>query len=211
MNQRVKFLSAYQNKRYAERYRQFVSQVQQREEALLGKDTLSKSVARNLFKLMAYKDEYEVARLHSDPAFMGRITEQFEGDFTVNFHLAPPLLAKRNTEGQLLKSKFGQRTLIAFRMLARMKGLRGTWFDIFARTEERKSERALIDDYRSTIEELLPDLNASNYGLAKEIAELPSLIRGYGHVKERNLVATRAKSQDLLGQWRMPAAKQATA
>ncbi|MGJ7524012.1 indolepyruvate ferredoxin oxidoreductase family protein [Variovorax sp. LT1P1] len=211
VNRRVEFLTGYQNARYGESYRSFVSQVQQTEKVRVGKTTLSESVARNLFKLMAYKDEYEVARLHSDPAFIARIKAQFEGDFKINFHLAPPLFSKRNAKGQLLKSKFGPSTMLAFRLLARLRGLRGTALDVFARTEERRSERALIAEYRSTIEELLQSLDAGNHTLAVEIARLPDQIRGYGHVKERNLVATRSQWQNLLGQWRAPVAQRQVA
>jgi hypothetical protein len=114
----------------------------------LGKTTLAEAVARNLFKLMAYKDEYEVARLHTDRAFLDRINGMFEGDFKLNYHLAPPMIAKRTTSGELQKRKFGPAMLTAFRLLARLKGLRGTAFDVFGRTEERRTERALIGEYR---------------------------------------------------------------
>ncbi|MDD0810895.1 indolepyruvate ferredoxin oxidoreductase family protein [Curvibacter sp. RS43] len=198
---RVEFLTAYQDAAYASTYQALVAQVQQVEGAL-GKTALSESVARYLFKLMAYKDEYEVARLHTDPAFLARVNSMFEGDFTLNYHLAPPLTAKKNDKGQLLKKKYGPAMLTGFRWLARLKGLRGTAFDVFGRTEERRTERALIAEYRALVEELCRGLNAENHVLALELARLPEQIKGYGHVKERNLHAARQRWQALLAQWR---------
>ncbi|MDD0816149.1 indolepyruvate ferredoxin oxidoreductase family protein [Curvibacter sp. HBC28] len=198
---RVEFLTAYQDAAYASTYQALVAQVQQVEGAL-GKTALSESVARYLFKLMAYKDEYEVARLHTDPAFLARVNSMFEGDFTLNFHLAPPLTAKKNDKGQLLKKKYGPAMLTGFRWLARLKGLRGTAFDVFGRTEERRTERALITEYRALVEELCRGLSADNHALALELARLPEQIKGYGHVKERNLHAARQRWQALLAQWR---------
>ncbi|MDQ7975390.1 MAG: 2-oxoacid:acceptor oxidoreductase family protein, partial [Rhodocyclaceae bacterium] len=200
---RVDFLTAYQNAAYAELYRAFVQKVQQAE-APLGKTTLTETVARYLFKLMAYKDEYEVARLHSDTAFLARVNGMFEGDFTLNYHLAPPATAKKNAKGELIKKKYGPSMLTGFRLLAKLKGLRGTVLDPFGRTEERKTERALIGEYRATVEELLRSLTAQNHALAVEIAALPEQIRGYGHVKERNLAAARIRWNDLLARWRAP-------
>ncbi|MDD0839382.1 indolepyruvate ferredoxin oxidoreductase family protein [Curvibacter sp. HBC61] len=198
---RVEFLTAYQNAAYAKRYQDFVAQVQQAESAV-GKTTLTEAVARYLFKLMAYKDEYEVARLHSDPAFLARVNGMFEGDFTINYHLAPPLTAQKNDKGQLLKKKYGPSMLTGFRWLARLKGLRGTAFDVFGRTEERRTERALIGEYQALMEELCRGLSADNHALALELARLPEQIKGYGHVKERNLHAARQRWQSLLAQWR---------
>jgi indolepyruvate ferredoxin oxidoreductase len=155
-------------------------------------------VARYLFKLMAYKDEYEVARLHTDAAFHAQIGAMFEGDFKLHYHLAPPLLAKKNDKGELQKRAFGPGMLIAFRLLARLKGLRGGLFDPFGRTEERRQERALIEDYRASLDELLaglsldaPELRAERYRLALEVARIPEQIKGFGHVKARNLKAAR--------------------
>jgi indolepyruvate ferredoxin oxidoreductase len=159
-------------------------------------------VARYLFKLMAYKDEYEVARLQSDPKFLAMIAAQFEGDYKLNYHLAPPLTAKRNAKGELVKQPFGPWMLTGFRLLARLKGLRGTPLDVFGRTEERKSERALIKEYRASIDELLGSLSSANLPLATEIARIPEEIRGYGHVKERHLAAARPKWAALMLQWR---------
>jgi indolepyruvate ferredoxin oxidoreductase len=118
-------------------------------------------VARYLFKLMAYKDEYEVARLHTDTAFLEKINGMFEGDFKLNYHMAPPLIAKKNAKGELIKQPFGPAMMTAFKLLARLKGLRGGAFDIFGKTEERKTERALIGEYRASIEEVLKSLSAA--------------------------------------------------
>jgi len=200
---RVEFLTGYQNAAYAETYRAFVARVQQAESAL-GKTALSEAVARYLFKLMAYKDEYEVARLHSDPAFLARIEGMFEGDYTLNYHLAPPLTAQRNDKGELVKKKYGPGMLRGFKLLAKLKGLRGTALDPFGRSEERRTERALIGEYRASVEELLKSLAAGNHALALEIARIPEQIKGYGHVKERNLKAARARWDELRAQWRQP-------
>ncbi|MBX3653861.1 MAG: indolepyruvate ferredoxin oxidoreductase family protein [Ramlibacter sp.] len=202
---RVEFLTDYQNADYAETYRAFVEKVQLAETPL-GKTGLAEAVARHLFKLMAYKDEYEVARLHTDPAFLSRVNAMFEGDFKLNYHLAPPLLAKRNVKGELQKRKFGPAMLTAFRLLAKLKGLRGTALDIFGKTEERRTERALINDYRDSLEQILASLDAGNHALAVDIARLPEQIRGYGHVKERNLTAVRQKWAGLMQQWHHPEA-----
>ncbi|MBE2262241.1 MAG: indolepyruvate ferredoxin oxidoreductase family protein, partial [Burkholderiaceae bacterium] len=200
---RVEFLTAYQDAAYAATYQAFVARVQAAESPL-GKTALAESVARYLFKLMAYKDEYEVARLQSDPAFLARIREQFDGDIKLNYHLAPPLLAKKNAKGELIKQSYGPAMLTAFRWLARLKGLRGGAFDIFGRSEERRTERALIGEYRASIEEVLPLLNADNHATAVEIARIPEQIKGYGHVKERHLKAARVRWAELMGQLRDP-------
>ena len=200
---RVEFLTGYQNAAYAEQYRQFVARVQQ-QEAALGKTQLTEAVARYLFKLMAYKDEYEVARLHSDPAFLQRLGDMFEGDYKLNYHLAPPLLAKRNEKGELVKKKYGPGMLRNFRLLARLKGLRGTAFDVFGRTEERRTERALIQQYRASIDEALKLLDTGNHATAVEIARIPEQIKGYGHIKARNLAAARQRWDALMAQLRNP-------
>ncbi|MES2992998.1 MAG: indolepyruvate ferredoxin oxidoreductase family protein [Pseudomonadota bacterium] len=198
---RVEFLTAYQNAAYAQQYKTFVEKVRTAE-APLNSKKLSEAVARYLFKLMAYKDEYEVARLQSDPAFLAKIAAQFEGDYTLNYHLAPPLTAKKNAAGELQKSKFGPSMLTGFKWLAKLKGLRGTAFDPFGRTEERKTERALIGEYQTSIDELLASLNGGNLALATEIARIPEDIRGYGHVKERHLARARPKWSALMAEWR---------
>ena len=199
--ERVKFLTGYQNAAYAADYKAFVEKVRA-VEAPLGGKKLTEAVARYLFKLMAYKDEYEVARLHTETGFLEKIASQFEGDYSVNYHLAPPAIAKRNEKGELVKQKFGPWMATTFKVLARMKGLRGTAFDVFGRTEERKTERALIGEYRASIEELLGALAAANLPLAVEIARIPEEIRGYGHVKDRHLAAARPKWAALMAEWR---------
>ncbi len=211
--QREKFLTAYQNASYAAQYRAFVDRVKAAEEQVRvsagpGSLKLTEAVARYLFKLMAYKDEYEVARLHTDPSFLSQIAAQFEGDYQLKHYLAPPLLSKKNAKGEAQKQSFGPWMQNAFRVLARLKGLRGTAFDPFGRTAERRTERALIDEYRASIEALLPDLHARNLHLAVAIAHIPEDIRGYGHVKERHLVSARAKWAQLESDWQL-ALKQA--
>jgi indolepyruvate ferredoxin oxidoreductase len=147
---------------------------------------------------MAYKDEYEVARLYTDPAFMQKIDGMFEGDVKLKFHLAPPLLARKDKQGHLVKQEFGPWMMKAFSVLARLKGLRGTAFDVFGYTEERKMERALIGEYRRTVEALLPKLGSENLAQAVAIASVPEDIRGFGHVKERNLAAAKRKEAELV-------------
>jgi indolepyruvate ferredoxin oxidoreductase len=205
---RVEFLTAYQNAAYAQSYKAFVEKVRAAETPLNSKK-LSEAVARYLFKLMAYKDEYEVARLHSDPVFLNQIASQFEGDYKLNYHHAPPLTAKKNDKGELQKSKFGPAMLTGFKWLAKLKGLRGTAFDLFGRTEERRTERALITEYRASIDELLTTLNAGNLALATDIARIPEEIRGYGHVKDRHLAAARPKWAALTAEWRSGAQRRA--
>jgi indolepyruvate ferredoxin oxidoreductase len=198
VERRTALLTAYQDAAYARQYRDFVGQVQAREEQL-GKGTrLAEAVARNLHKLMAYKDEYEVARLYTDPAFMARIDGMFEGDVKLKFHLAPPLFAKKDADGHLVKQEFGPWMMKAFGVLAKCKGLRGTAFDPFGRTGERRMERALIAEYRRTVEALLPKLTGENLAQAVAIAAVPEDIRGFGHVKERHLAAAKRKEADLV-------------
>ncbi|MFM2450221.1 MAG: hypothetical protein RIS44_2671 [Pseudomonadota bacterium] len=201
VQQRVDFLTGYQNAAYATSYQQFVARVRAAE-APLGSTKLTQAVARYLFKVMAYKDEYEVARLHTDPSFVAKIAAQFEGDYKLHHHLAPPLLAKKNQKGELVKQPFGPWVRSSFKLLAKLKGLRGSAFDIFGKTEERRMERALIQQYRVCIEELLQGLRDDNLSLAVQIASIPEDIRGYGHVKERHLAAARPKWEALMVQWR---------
>jgi indolepyruvate ferredoxin oxidoreductase len=151
---------------------------------------------------MAYKDEYEVARLHTDPAFTDKIGAMFEGDYKLVHHLAPPLWAKKNNHGQPVKQAYGPWLRPALKVLAKLKGLRGTFFDPFSRSAERRAERALIDEYRTTIDELLKTLSAERLSLAVEIASLPEQIRGYGHIKAEHLAKVRPRWAELLGQWR---------
>jgi indolepyruvate ferredoxin oxidoreductase len=197
---RVEFLSAYQDASYADSYRNFVEKVRAAE-APLGKTLLAETVARYLFKLMAYKDEYEVARLHAETGFQEKVAAMFEGDFKVNFHLAPPMLARRNDKGELQKMKFGPAMLTGFRVLAKLRVLRGTPFDIFGRTGERKMERSLIRRYRESIELVLTSLDADRHALAVDIARIPEQIKGFGHVKARHLAAACVQWDRLTQQW----------
>ncbi len=208
VERRVEFLTGYQNAAYAADYRSFIERVRAAE-ARLGGTTLTEAVARYLFKLMAYKDEYEVARLHTDPAFLERIAQQFEGDYKLHYHLAPPLFAKKDERGELVKRPYGPWMLSGFRLLARLKGLRGGPLDVFGRTTERKTERALIGEYRECVAELLQNLTAANLPLAIQIARIPEDIRGYGHVKDRHLAAARPKWAELMADWRGDAQRQA--
>jgi len=199
--QRVDFLTNYQNANYAEKYKKFIDAVHHKEQ-ILGKTSLTETVARQLFKLMAYKDEYEVARLHTDKQFLERIQTQFEGDFKVFYHLAPPLVAKRNEKGQLLKQKMSPHMQLAFQGLARLKFLRGTFLDIFGRTEERQTERALIQEYMDAVNELLVSLNSNNHALAIQMANVPEQIKGFGHVKEKHLAAAMVQWQNSMDAFR---------
>lgn len=207
IDRRAAFLTDYQDKTYADRYRDLVARVRAREEIILpGNTELTDAVARSAFKLMSYKDEYEVARLYTDGTFMKRLQDQFEGDYRLSFHLAPPIMADRDAEtGHLKKRTFGPWMLRAFALLAKMKRLRGTPFDPFGRTAERKMERRLIADYEARIAELLDGLNAENHAVAVEIARLPQTIRGFGHVKEANLAIARAREEQLVRTFHGPA------
>ena len=211
LDKRVEFLTAYQNAAYAQQYRDFVAKVRAAEEPLAQGTRLSQAVARYLFKLMAYKDEYEVARLHTEAAFTQKISEMFEGDYKLVHHLAPPGFAKKDEQGHLLKKSYGPWMRKAMGWLAGMKGLRGTALDPFGRTEERRTERALIVEYRQCIETLLAGLTADKLALAVEIASIPEDIRGYGHVKEHHLAAARIKWQSLMTRWNGSAAAAAPA
>ena len=197
---RVEFLTVYQNAAYATQYQQWVDKVRAAE-APLGHTRLTDAVARNLFKLMAYKDEYEVARLHTDAAFETKLANLFEGSFTIMHHLAPPLLAKTNTRGELVKQVYGPAVRSAMRWLAPLKVLRGTAWDVFGRTDERRMERKLIADYLDTLTELTRRLNAGNHALAVELARVPDAIMGFGHVKARNAQAAQARWATLRNQW----------
>ncbi len=206
LKKREAFLGDYQDAAYAQQYRAFVNQVQAAE-APLGSTRLSLAVAHNLFKLMAYKDEYEVARLHTDARFTSKVEQMFEGDFKLVHHLAPPGLSKLNEKGEPVKRAFGPWMRTAFGVLARLKGLRGTALDVFGMTGERRTERALIQEYRHTVEELLRGLSGERLAQAVEIAQLPQDIRGFGHVKAAHLARVRPRWSQLMAQWRQGAAR----
>ena len=198
IDKRVEFLTEYQSGRYAKRYANLVEKVRAAEaEKGLG-DGLSEAVARYYYKLMAYKDEYEVARLYSRPEFKASLEAQFEGDYELEFNLAPPMLSKVDPiTGEPQKKKYGPGMLRWFGLLAKMRFVRGTAFDIFGKTDERKMERQLIADYEASVEKLLAGLNAENHSYAIQIASMPEHIRGYGHVKLRHLEDVKANEEAL--------------
>jgi len=198
---RMEFLTGYQNAAYANSYSELVAQVRARENALGLGSKLSTAVAKSYFKLMAYKDEYEVARLYTDGRFVEQLRSQFEGNFSVKFNLAPPLFAKKDAKGHLVKAEFGSWMWSAFKVLAKLKGLRGGAFDIFGYTEERKMERALIAEYREMVQSLIAKLDADNHATAVDLAALPEKVRGFGHVKEKAVAAFRTEKARLLAQY----------
>ena len=197
---RVRHLTDYQNAAYAQRYVDFVNKIRQQETARIpGSTAVTTAMAKYLSKLMSYKDEYEVARLYTNGDFLRRIKQQFDGDYKLNFHLAPPLWNPRDkVTGKPRKVAFGPWMLHGFKMLAGLKGLRGTAFDVFGYTRERKTERRLIEDYRKTVEGVLPVLSKENVELVTSIAALPDNIRGYGHVKDESLTQYEADLAKLL-------------
>jgi indolepyruvate ferredoxin oxidoreductase len=206
---RVTFLTDYQDAAYAEGYRELVERVRAVESARVpGRDELTEAVARHWFKLLAYKDEYEVARLYTDGTFRAQLERQFAGRPRLKIHLAPPFFAARDpATGQLRKKAYGPWMLRAMALLARGRRLRGTIFDPFGRSAERRAERRLIADYRALVEELLAGLTLDNHGLAVEIARIPEQIRGYGHVKQRHLEAAKQREAELLALFRAPATR----
>jgi indolepyruvate ferredoxin oxidoreductase len=163
---------------------------------------LAEAVARNYAKLIAYKDEYEVARLHADGEFERKIDAMFEGDYKVVYHLAPPLLARRDPlTGEPRKMQFGPWVLPLFKALKSLRGLRGTLVDVFGYTEERRTERALIAEYEETVGRVLAGLTAHNHAIALELLSLPEEIRGFGHIKMASVAAARKKRDALLGRF----------
>jgi indolepyruvate ferredoxin oxidoreductase len=213
VRRRAEFLVEYQDRAYAGRYEQLVQRVREAESAQApGRSGLAQAVARYYFKLLAYKDEYEVARLHSSPAFREQIARTFEGDYRLRFHLAPPLLSRPDPRtGMVHKREFGPWVMQLFRVLARLKGLRGTALDPFARLPDRKLERQLLADYEKLIDEVLGGLDAGNHAAAIELASLPEMIRGYGHVKLQHLAQVRVRQEQLLGEFRAAPARVAVA
>lgn len=196
-------LTHYQNKKYARRFTEAVSHIRKLEQGLgVGSQQLTEAVARNLAKLMSYKDEYEVARLYADPAFLNQLRHEFEGepgkDYQLNFHLAPPSFSKKDKHGHLIKKKYGPWMMKAFGLLQHFKGLRGTGLDPFGKTEERKMERQLIEDYLDMLRNFGSSLNENNLDIAIALARLPDDIRGYGHIKENNMRKVAAKKERLL-------------
>lgn len=206
IERRINDLTAYQNKTYSDKYSALIDRIRTAEaSAMPGSSALSEAAARGLFKLMAYKDEYEVARLYTDGRFERAIQETFADGGKVKIHLAPPLLAERDpVSGHLKKRAYGPWIMMAFRLLAGFKGLRGTVFDPFSYTAERKMERQLIADYESRLVEIADNLSADNHAAAVQLASLPMRMRGFGHVKEANVKAAKACEADLIATFRDP-------
>ena len=210
IERRVKVLRDYQDASYAQRYSDLVEKVRIAERSLdqdskVPREDLSEAVARYAFKLMAYKDEYEVARLYTSGGFEKRLKQQFAGNFKLGFHLAPPLFAERDPEtGHLKKKEYGPWVFTVFKLLAKLKGVRGTKLDPFGYSAERKQERQLIEDYFSLIEEVIAKLTPENRMIAVDLASLPDEIRGFGHVKERNLIVAKKKEAELLARFADP-------
>jgi len=204
IERRRAFLTDYQDAAYATRYTDLVAKVRAAEaQKQPGVTDLTEAVARYYFKLLAIKDEYEVARLYAETDFTQRVAAQFEGDYKLRFHLAPPTLNKPDANtGEPKKSTYGPWMLPAFRMLAKMRKFRGGALDIFGRSDERKQERALIGQYEKLVDEVLGRLSPQNYELAVSLASIPEYIRGYGHVKDRHLKDAKAREAALLERFR---------
>ncbi|MBP2557501.1 indolepyruvate ferredoxin oxidoreductase [Neorhizobium galegae] len=200
---RTAFLTDYQNAAYAARYAGLVDVAKSAEAQLRGMSGFAEAVAKNAFKLMAYKDEYEVARLHRDRSFEKKLAEQFEGDFKIKHHLAPPLIAKVDQRtGHPAKMAFGGWIRPVFGVLEKLKFLRGTSFDPFGRTAERRMERQLVEDYFALVTELSAGLDAHGHSVAVELAGLPDMVRGFGHVKLAAVQRYEKRKTDLLAKWR---------
>ena len=196
IQRRFDFLVGYQDVAYAQAYQHLVHRVQAAERAL-GSTQLTEAVARNLFKLMAYKDEYEVARLLSDDSFKQQIERQFEGDYKLAFNLAPPWLASVDAGGAPAKRRFGQAWMPMLKLLPKLKGLRGTWLDPFAYSHDRKLDRQLLKEYQARVEQVLSGLNVGSLEQAVAIASVPDMIKGYGHVRTASAKFAQQKWQQL--------------
>ncbi|MHA1601118.1 MAG: indolepyruvate ferredoxin oxidoreductase family protein [Alphaproteobacteria bacterium] len=213
IERRADFLADYQDTAYAARYRAFVDRARTVEgERTPGQSGFAEAVARYYFKLLAYKDEYEVARLYTNGEFMAKLRQQFEGDVRLHFHMAPPLIARHDPDtGHLIKREFGPWLFHAFKVLAKLRRLRGTPLDIFGYSVERKLERRLIVDYEGVIDELMSGLKAENHRIAVDLASAPEHIRGFGHVKEEHLSQAKTHAAQLLAAFRNPPAQQSAA
>ena len=200
---RGQHLRDYQDQAWSDRYLTLVDKVRQAERAIVPDSTeLTRSVANNLSKLMSYKDEYEVARLYTDPAFKRKLEEQFESGYTLKFNLAPPIISRTDpSTGLPIKREFGEWMMSGFRILASLKRLRGTRLDIFGYTAERRLERQLISDYETMLEHILAGLSADNLPIAVELGQLPDQIRGYAHVKDQSLADVIARKADLMARF----------
>tara|TARA_B100001146_G_C16082120_1_gene391143 strand:+ start:23 stop:841 length:819 start_codon:yes stop_codon:yes gene_type:complete len=193
---RYNYLIKYQNEKYAKKYRYLVDFAKISEEKIGNGNKFSTAVLNNYFKLMSYKDEYEISRLYSDIEFIDKVKKKFDGNYKINFYLSPPIFNKKDkVTGNPLKIKFGQWFINIFKIISKLKFLRGTLFDPFGYLQERKNERRLVKDYKNTVLEIGKKLTLNNYDIAVDIASLPDQIRGFGHVKEKNLrVAEECKN-----------------
>jgi indolepyruvate ferredoxin oxidoreductase len=202
---RASYLVSYQNSAYAQRYRTLVDRVRAAEHRLGRGSALAEAVARNHFKLLAIKDEYEVARLYTDGEFERQVAGAFEGGYRIAYHFAPPLWAKADpVTGVPRKRRYGPWVRPLLAIVARLKFLRGSTLDVFGHTDERRRERRLIGEYEALVDEIVRTLDADNLALAVELASLPASIRGYGHVKANNLEAVKAREASLLERYRRP-------
>ena len=202
-------LTGYQNAAYAARYRKLVDRALEADRRL-GLDGFSRAVAEGYFKLLSYKDEYEVARLHAE-TLEAQIAANFDNVKGLKFHMAPPLLGRKDAEGHPKKTSFGPWMLRALKILSRFKGLRGSWADPFGYSAERRWERGLIAEYEAVIDEVLQSVTADSYEIASDIARIPLEIRGFGHVKQRNGAAAAARQAELLAAFRAGGRPQAAA
>ncbi len=193
------FLTDYQDAAYAHRFRAAIARLRTAEAVISSGTALSELAARSLFRLMAYKDEYEVARLYADGGFAKDLAEQFEGDLKLVFHLAPAIFGRRDPRtGRPRKQRFGPWMFLVFRGLARLKGVRGTHWDPFGRTAERRTERALIEEFEAVLDRLTAGLTAATLPAALDVAGLPLAVRGYGHIKDAAIARYRAALEDAL-------------
>ena len=189
---RVPELIAFQDEAYAKRYAEVIKRVVAGEQKAVSSSALAEAAARYLYKLMAYKDEFEVARLHTDPAFLAELDAQFPNGYSVKYNLAPPLLSKTDpVTGHPQKKQYGEWMFKAFKRLSGLKRFRGSALDVFGKTEERQTERKLIEEYIQLLDQILARLNPVNHAAAVALASVPDEIRGFGHVKEKNLAAAR--------------------
>ncbi len=204
IERRAAFLAAYQDTAYAQRFRDTIAGLRAAERRIAsGSERLAEAATKSLFRLMAYKDEYEVARLYTDGSFLKQLGTEMADWRRLEVHLAPPLLASRDpVTGHMRKRSFGPWILHAFRLLAPLKRLRGTAFDPFGWTAERRMERRLIGEFETLLAELCRHLTADRLALAVELASLPQQMRGFGHVKAANVEKVKAKEAELLAAFR---------
>jgi indolepyruvate ferredoxin oxidoreductase len=208
---RAQFLTDYQDAKYAQRYRDQVGRIGECEGRVApGSQRLAKAVAKNYFKLLSYKDEYEVARLHTQTGFLEDLRRRFRNDFTPEFHFAPPLFARKDPiTGRPRKYRFGPWILPLLRMLARMRSLRGGLFDVFGYSSERRMERRLIADYEAMLDRFVGELTPERLETAIALAELPDSIRGFGPIKSAAVHTADARRRELLADWDRPPAESA--